>query len=67
MKSVAIDHALLERLARKAWADSPSPRKAKTRESAHQAVWREKVLSVCALPQSGGIGKTLVSAIWGEA
>lgn len=66
MKSAAIDHALLERLARKAWADSRNPRKAKTWESAHQAVWREKVLSVCVLSQSGGIGKTLVGAIWGE-
>lgn len=63
----AIDTALLERLARKAWADSPNPRKAKTWEAAHKAVWRQRVLSVCALSQSGGIGKTLVSAIWGEA
>jgi hypothetical protein len=63
----AIDHNLLERLARKAWADSRNPRKAKTWESAHQAVWRAKVLSVCVTSQSGGIGKALVSAIWGEA
>lgn len=63
----AIDHELLERLARKAWADSRNPRKAKTWESAHQAVWRSKVLSVCALSQSGGMGKALVGAIWGEA
>lgn len=62
-----IDTALLERLARKAWVDSPNPRKAKTWESAHKAVWRQRVLSVCAISQSGGIGKTLVSAIWGEA
>lgn len=62
-----IDTALLERLARKAWADSPNPRKAKAWEAAHKAVWRRRVLNVCVLSQSVGIGKALVSAIWGEA
>lgn len=66
MKSAAIDHNLLERLARKAWADSTNPRKAKSWESAHRNVWRDKVLSVCELHESNPAGKTLVSAIWGE-
>lgn len=63
----AINHNLLERLARKAWADSPSPRKAKSWESAHQNVWRDKVLSVCVLSESNPVGKSLVGAIWGES
>lgn len=60
-----IDHAELDRLARQCWADSPNPRKAKTWESAHQNVWRAKVLSVYELSQSGSIGKALVGAVWG--